>query len=474
LSYLSLPDGIPNFSELVLSVWFRVPQTTIDAAVAAYDPGADPLPPFSGVVPLLTFGTSAVQKRVSAPNIATGSYTTHVMFWINQPTCDWVEGATPTAATGGPQYRFSGEEYAVECSFVGVDCTGDVPVLSVNIQMEDFAAFGGAWPHGVAHAGWNHNEYRPPNIGGDPMCTVVPEIDDDGHVLPFDTWNRTVTYESGAAVVIGNQPEVFRTQPRPRQPTANPDPFGPDLEVTPDHWHHLLFSVDLRDPCDVQGVLLPTPTGEEAVGTLNSACRMWVALDDVNYTERLLSAFWPQDVGANPNAVLTANACQTFMRVMFEDTYSPPPFNDTYGNIVTETGIGITTPTCVYYPPPVPAHNLELGIPASDDYTDSIRHIMLSELQIFTGVHLDTGVESNRRAFIDADGKPVPPSEAEALVGRKPDVLLHGTGNWVHGTNTGLPVSGSVPALTPTGKIDAYTPDPSLHGPQSPPSTPPG
>jgi hypothetical protein len=137
----------------------------------------------------------------------------------------------------------------------------------------------------------------------------------------------------------------------------------------------------------------------------------------------------------------------------------------------------------------------------------------MAELQIFTGVSLDTGNETKRRAFIDGDGYPVPPVEiqktdtttgapmfdefgqpimepppAEKLLAQKPDVVLHGSGNWAKGTNTGpakVPDPNFVPdpdhpddpaplipdpakKLEPTGKIVRYKPDPSLNGPQIP------
>jgi len=82
------------------------------------------------------------------------------------------------------------------------------------------------------------------------------------------------------------------------------------------------------------------------------------------------------------------------------------------------------------------------------------------------------------RAFVDDAGKSVDPAQAETLIGAKPVILLHGTGHWQKGTNTGPPdvidpdtgepAPDPAKALTPTGKIDAYSPDPSLHGPQGP------
>lgn len=60
----------------------------------------------------------------------------------------------------------------------------------------------------------------------------------------------------------------------------------------------------------------------------------------------------------------------------------------------------------------------------------------MAELQIWAGQTLDTSDVSMRRLFIDDKGKPVPPSKAEKVLG-KPDVKLHGSGNWKAGRNTG-------------------------------------
>jgi hypothetical protein len=95
----------------------------------------------------------------------------------------------------------------------------------------------------------------------------------------------------------------------------------------------------------------------------------------------------------------------------------------------------------------------------------------LAELQIFTGVTLDTTLVTARRAFVDADGNPVDPEDAEEFMGKRPEILLHGSSDWIDGLNTGsigldnedkIVPSGQ---FTPTGTILEYTPDPSLEQP---------
>jgi hypothetical protein len=157
-------------------------------------------------------------------------------------------------------------------------------------------------------------------------------------------------------------------------------------------------------------------------------------------------------------------------------------------------------PTYTYAPNLVPAVDYPLGLPASFDLEESIFRVEMAELQLFTGVMIDTGEESNRRAFIDADGKPVlpeltpddpsnPASEfhtpAERLLGKKADVTLHGSNSWINGVNTGPPFVRDptspdpsnprmIPdpnfALMPTGKIITFSPDPALDRPTPPPA----
>jgi hypothetical protein len=103
----------------------------------------------------------------------------------------------------------------------------------------------------------------------------------------------------------------------------------------------------------------------------------------------------------------------------------------------------------------------------------------MAEFQFFAGIALDPSDVNKRRAFIDKDGKPVSPSKKKSesdpqsgsieLMKKKPEILLHGSSNWIHGNNTGsigidkdgkkLP-SGQ---FKPTAKIVSYKPDPALH-----------
>jgi hypothetical protein len=511
MSYIELPDGIPDFSQFVISLWFRVPQESIEALRAAID--SDDYSPahLYGVLPLLTFGKIVKTKRIASHLIPAGaSFLHYIQQWTTGALpgpCSWVDisGSPTTNPVQLQQYYFTGVENDQDPSYIGVDCTSDRNLLIVNIQMADYASLDGSFPHQIASdtpdkTDWSQPvfQYQP---GGAPYCTNNPPVDGNGYVLPTRTWTRTTTYESAASVVMGCRPEIFSTLQTATGLSFPEETVG--QEVTPDHWHHLLLSGDLGLRCTTSGTL--APAGDPvSPGTSSQAAKMWMAFDDNNLTRKQLSFFWPDD--GEDNDVLTTNAYYVYKDVVFQP--SALPANDLLGNTVTEVSLGHTAPTCDYVPEPVPAAGAVLGIPASAGYQNAIFPVELAELQFFTGVTLDTSIEENRRAFVSASsppdpdhpetgGTPVDPNKKTSdadpqsgsieLLGQPPDILLHGSGDWIIGKNTGslidnpdydpvLPESADNPIkipdpekqFEPTGQIVSYTPDPSLHGPQSP------
>jgi hypothetical protein len=115
----------------------------------------------------------------------------------------------------------------------------------------------------------------------------------------------------------------------------------------------------------------------------------------------------------------------------------------------------------------IPCSGYSIGIPASAHHLDHNTGLEMAELQIWINQTLDTGIEENRRLFVDKDGKPVPPKEAEKILG-KPHVLLHGSSNWKSGRNTGSTGVDAKGNVSPVGqfqtiaKIERFRPDPQL------------
>jgi hypothetical protein len=216
---------------------------------------------------------------------------------------------------------------------------------------------------------------------------------------------------------------------------------------------------------------------------------MWYAIDDKDYRG-------PENMGPNrdapdglgPNTILTENIYS--LSGTFSDNFMGEPVP--------------SPPSGSYAPGPIPTSGQAFGIPGTSAYVNDISWVELAEFQLFTGVMLDTGVESNRRAFIDYErndnGIPIkdkdgqftlipvdpvgqPPTDehpeglpapAEKLLGKRPDILLHGSDRWINGENTGTtgvdydaepPQEKPAGQFQPTGEIRAYTPDPSLQQP---------
>lgn len=223
-------------------------------------------------------------------------------------------------------------------------------------------------------------------------------------------------------------------------------------EITVDKWHHLLISWELLSHSNVGG-----------------ASKMWCAIDDKSKDGFDLPAMCNPDLGMGPN-----------------DHMSWTPFNSN-GDHSASVSVSFTGDN-------VPSDPFRVPGPASAQRPSNesggtitiapIETVEMAELQIFSGVTLDTSAEANRRAFIDfvrdEDGlpirdehgkgtlKPVNPKQAEELLGQKPDILLHGTTKWQQGKNTGaLGINSDGDEIlggqfTPTGEITKYTSDPSI------------
>jgi hypothetical protein len=202
---------------------------------------------------------------------------------------------------------------------------------------------------------------------------------------------------------------------------------------------------------------------------------MWCALDDVNKNGKELPAITfsnlSQEFSGNPNAILSYNTYLTAGLFTGPEPDANPiaSFNVSFSG---DLGDSVIIPSEASY---------------SGGSVEPLQRIELSDLQIFTGVTLDTGSVANRRAFVDANGLPVPPAATAVVVepgappslivggsiellGKKPEIVLRGSGNWIGGRNTGtlgMDNNGvSIPSgqFIPTGNIIRYVPDPQLSG----------
>jgi len=420
VSYLLLPASIPGINKAVISFWFRVPQASIDAARAAS----------SNLIPLLTFGPRLRGRLYSpVPKIVS------VWHW-DDPFIDETQPPPHGGAViGTPTWTYS-DGSLDDPTNIGLRCSGgtskNVARLEITINMNDRADLSGL-RYDIKQADFHYD-----STGFDFAYDV-----------PGSGWRRDL--RSGRLTTIVDTSYIFNEAT---------EFFWIDTDkiVAADHWHHLLLSFDIRK-INTRGASFNSPAIPTEDGTSEYSL-LWYALDDVNYDGyENLQPYYASDggPGPHPNAILTRNAERTA-------GHQTQPAN--FWNAAVQSA------SYSYDPSPIATN--PVGIPASNEFVERIHKVEMAELQIFTGTTLDTSVTANRRAFVDVDGKPVPPSQAQEFIGKRPEVLLHRTSNWKLGRNTGAlgqtPEGEIIAAgqFTRQGVVNAYKPDPSLHGQQSP------
>ena len=419
MSYLNLPAGVPNFSKAVFSLWFRVPKESVLAVVerTLADPADFKYMQF--VLPLVTFGRPQQNKNYQ-PNL------TDVAVYHYTPE-HYVPFLSPTSYLSRP--------YDVDPCLIGALCHDDGTFdMTFNIQMADYGTY-----NSLAFMTTRADLYSP----------EAPP--DDYSTAPGSGWGgfgaaiAKTTIADDTFYVIDTQAEVFLVE------TRLPESLQPDT------WHHVLLSFDV--------------SGTVSIGNpySSSTCQLWYAIDDVDYRGALnLRPYRVDEDGLGPNIIVTKNSFD----------WSGPPLSLFQNHFVPDA-------SGAYHPEPIPTAGEHFGIPAVPRYVDRIFRVEMAEFQMFTGVTLDTSITANRRAFVDEDGQPVlpdttedePRTPAEQLLGKKPDILLHGSDEWIEGTNTGtlgvqLDSEGAEIELpsgqfTPTGGIEQFEPDPALKEPET-------
>lgn len=439
MSYLVLPAGIPDFSKAVISLWFRVPQKSITNKIAQWQA----IPPtkffyvLESTIPLMTFGQP--QIGITYEGVRTDIAVYHPPISPTFPVYD-----TPT-------YHILAEEPLSPC-YIGLYChpVSRKAFLEFNIQKADHAVLTAAeYNRNRLDFYLGYSSLSPP-----PGYSAAPGSGWES-AGPADFVFTTMAENS---YIRNGRPEYFYIE------TPH--------EITPDHWHHLLLSFDLSSPCITAGTSQNAPQHEMTVDGTSNFCRLWYAIDDVDHRagggtddpfDANMGRFHVD--GGDPNAILTENA------------HATATLNRGYPNNVT-----LPAPACSYPASAIPSHGAELGIPAATAYAADIKQVEMAELQIFIGVTLDTAVTTNRRAFVDKDGKPVKPTDgateddprgrAEKLLGKKPDILLHGSSDWKIGKNTGtLGIETNIDGgqtiipqgqFKPVAGIEEYKPEPAL------------
>jgi hypothetical protein len=508
MSYLSLPEGIPDFSQAVISLWFRVPASTIQAAADDAN-SATTGRRLLGIVPLLTFGKLNEGYIARQTALGTASFSEYSAVW--GITTGW-RGPTfvRTNTFGDLPIYYAGDATMLDPSFIGLDCSGypDSPA-NLSIRLQTGALGSGdqmavlthyhSSDYVVAQGFVNPADPPPqPSLFQNAWSPLIRACVDDWY-YPHGELATTVDHNDYSDIFMGQWGPVETF-------SLYSSAFLPD-GIAPDTWHHLLLSFDVsggptHQPSKGDGALsfsdtldctpaFPGASFQMTVETFNDTsfsvenpCKVWVAVDDVNYAYPTTSAaagLGPQD-WASDNVLLAARWSNS------EGTHQRS-WEATGELVITTYNHDLGKPTYTAAISDIIADTYELGIPSTSDLTNAIYPVEMAELQFFTGVTLDTSDESNRRAFVDSDGVPVDPSKQSTsdtdpsgsieLLGQRPDILLHGAQDWINGRNTGPMIDDpnnpghQIPdpdkQFIYKGEIDPYSPAPSLHGDQGAP-----
>jgi len=542
VGHLNLSAGVPNFKKCIISFWFRIPGSTARECRATYEatpvdpyhPGTGGTPqyqpvsthPLHGVVPLLTFGPKPASYVPATVTTSSGS-SIGTIYSLNFSTCALTAtGSTDDQGSSSSTTTHTvGQNYIADPCYIGVDCTdpkGDGKYwLKVNIQTDVYPT-AHAWEH-VDHTFTSTASFKEQSVVSQ-ITTAPPPTSEAGWgydpipALPvcgqwaFSPGAENVSYTGRGwydVPVPGRTTTNTATDTTSFANLAKPEQMGATsktIEVTLDHWHHIILSLDLSGSVSavgswgtggIWGLVPPTYTA----GSWDSNLLMYCAFDDVNYTRGDLPSLYmapgsgsggspqgsgrPDNSNPNPNAIMTASVYKMFTQDWSYPVGNPgAPVMGSGSAFYAESGSfsGAYTdgpPTTDFaLSTGLHTHDLNFGFPATPELSDAILDVDMAEFQMWTGNTIDPNEESLRRLFVTSGGRPVPPKTAEKTLGR-PLILLHKTGNWIKGKNTGTSGQSDLSdpsTIIPAGQFDPvmtikkYVPDPSLRGPQGKPT----
>ena len=453
-----LEGSISPFNKAIISLWFRAPAEALQSLLPFADTGNPAGFHRAGVLPLFTFGKTSKTYFPLVETIGEQSYT--VTHYITPGgVCDWTPFLVDDQTTGlggtltegfplddiGPSYlgivKGDGGGYFLQM-YLLTGATGDGFGFGQNTHVA-ITSYGVGSPTGEllacnveTHWDFSQNMFLSESVSpGNPQAVHITSSDDGGVALR-GFGNDDFTALQG-------------------------------IEIQPDTWHHLLLSFDISLKTTAGSTTSNSSNGDYGNtssfvnATLSNRCKIWAALDDVNYTGVPLRASFDSYLG--PNDFVSRNTNFAFLSTVggtsrsagwgVSGSWSDGIFSSLQ---MTFTAHGGELPTDSF------------GIPASSDTADQMHHVEMAEFQVWTGKTLDTSSVTQRRLFIapkkNSDGgqslKPVTPKTASKELG-DPDILLHRSSNWKKGKNTGT-ASGTGSEFHPTGKIESFKPEPEV------------
>jgi hypothetical protein len=449
-----------GFQSMVLSLFFRVPQASMDAARANYNPDLD-ASLLSGILPLMTFGPDGIEALQydigfgEGPLVgsSTGTFfdTGHFDSEGNVD-CGWRPVSSGTNP-GANADAFNGvksfdPKFNLEPSWIGIDCREDKNVFNFNFAYTDrgTAEYVGVGQRLVTNVSNSSNDFYQAG-GGDfdvcplPYVTYPGVVDGEGNPLKFLGAVATATkYIQGEMTTDLNGGKA----PNPERWAADPDTAAaPSIE--PDKWHHLLLSPSIGS---VSALGVDYGADASAQGDCSTSARLYAALDDDNISGKALTTYLAKNTNNN---WLTEGGYATSKFGQVDPGGSDSSLAG--GGIqLTVTTSGTPFPSYSFSSPDVRLDTVY--IPGDD--TNLL--MQMAALQIFLGETGNTAGAGLRRAFLTDKGKPARPGVAEKFFGRKPDVMFFKRSSWIEGTNEGtMDIKPSV-----VGTIQKFNPDPTI------------
>ena len=439
MSFLTYPK-LAAFGECLMSFWFRAPIDTLKAAGTAAPVGVDSFyPEFSDVAPLVVFGDPPIRQDfvIKTPTVATG------------PNIGFDGSGLFTILAGhwelrGQTISLENKHY-LDPAYIGVDSGGN---LVVNLQTNQF-----------------------PRVTNYSFTPDQPQ-ETDQLPVPDLGWpnSLTIRHFAPSAYIDKSVESLMRGIPESYQLSAS-------LKPDRDQWHHALLSFKLGDSVNVKSTI---GFGDVTFNTaVQSYSKVWLVVDDVpiKIKDNTLTLSGQPDDGAiisqaqwqMANTIYDAGGPHdlSYVKLGFDrpiDPISGIPFGFSDMQIENFSAPN-SQPTYELSSPVISAGTL--GIPASTRFAKSVCRVEMAEFQMWIGPGSSRDVRTRdmRRLFITDEGKPNLQSKEVSDVLGEASIILHKSGRWITGKNTGTLKT----PFVPTGKIKSYKPDPSLHGPQSPP-----
>lgn len=277
--------------------------------------------------------------------------------------------------------------------------------------------------------------YTVPPLSWADVAAIVTGKLGDGWALEADLGNGTFVFGRDAWVCSGSPTDPSRTWTAPGGGTVHAPDYvqflisnttfaSPAGNFIADAWHHILVSADCSKVVEVDTV---AQVGNTAAIQVIQPAFLWVAVDDVDYSQNVVKIQYP----FGPLASFTVDKGGILPRTFIPGTYVNSGKKD-ISWFKTPGSAGSPIPVCwvTVLPgtddPPTPATALPMkvkingdpiGIPAPPWDVSNIGKVEMAEVQIFLGQAIDTSDVSMRRLFIDGDRKPVDPAIAAAALG---------------------------------------------------------